>query len=659
MQGFNALWLPGTDHASISTEVKIVDSMAKEGITKEQIGREAFLERAWKWKEQYGGTIIEQLKKLGSSCDWERESFTMDKTLTAAVLEVFEYLYNKGLIYRGEKLINWCPKCGTTISDAEVDHEDKDGFFWHFKYPVSDGSFLEFATTRPETMLGDTAIAVHPKDDRYKHLVGKTVTVPIVERVIPIIADEYVDMEFGVGVVKITPAHDPNDFEVGERHNLPKINIMNDDGTLNANAGSYRGLDRYEARKKIVEDFTERGLFIKVENHRHAVGVHERCKTVVEPLIKLQWFVKMEELAKPAINAYKTGELKFIPDRFSKIYLNWLENIHDWCISRQLWWGHRIPAYYCEDCGYCHVSKMAVTACTKCGSQKIKQDEDTLDTWFSSALWPFATLANTLNKEVTYNMDTYELGVAVQKIYDFIWDEFCDWYIEMVKPRLYNKEDSTRNAALWTLKTVIINSLKLLHPYMPFITEEIFTSIQSDEETIMRSAWPVYNEAHNYANEEKEIELIKEAIKGIRNIRTEMNVPPSKKSSIVVVSASPEVRAVFENGTAFMKPLAFASEIVVQQDKQGIKKDAVSVVLKDAVLYIPFDELVDISKEIERLIKEKEKLIKEVERVAVKLNNPGFTGKAPENVIKEEREKQEKYQQMLDQVEKQIANLKI
>ena len=806
MQGYNALWLPGTDHASISTEVKIVDQMAKEGITKADIGREGFLARAWEWKKLYGGRIIEQLKKIGSSCDWERERFTMDPGLSKAVLEVFDNLYRKGLIYRGEKLINWCPQCRTTISDAEVDHEDKNGFFWHLKYPI-DGTedYLEFATTRPETMLGDTAIAVHPEDERYAHLVGKTVTVPIVNRRIPIVTDTYVDREFGVGVVKITPGHDPNDFEVGQRHNLPRVNIMNDDGTLNQNAGPYAGLDRFEARKRIVEEFKSMGLFIKVEPHTHAVGVHERCGIVVEPLLKVQWFVKMEELAKPAIDAYKNGELRFVPDRFSKIYLNWLENIRDWCISRQLWWGHRIPAYYCGDCGHMEVSKEAVTACPKCGSGSITQDEDTLDTWFSSALWPFATLGwpdktpdlehfyptnvlvtgydiiffwvvrmvfsgieytgklpfrdvfmhglvrdsegrkmskslgngvdplgiieqygadtlrlmlvtgnaagndlrfrperleasrnflnklwnatrfirmnfdgavpsvsfealtpadrwilskmNTLCRDVTQNMDNYDLGVAVQKIYDFVWDEFCDWYIEMVKPRLYNRDDQSRDAALWTLHTVIISALKLLHPYMPFITEEIFTSIQSEEPTIMRSSWPAYQEDFNFEKEEKEIEIIKEAVKGMRNVRSEMNVPPSKKSKVIIVSQSPETRRIFDHGRAYLTTLGYASELVIQADKNGVADDAVSVVAQDAVAYIPFAELVDIGKEIQRLQKEQEKLTKEVERVSAKLHNPGFVGKAPENVIQEEREKADKYTAMLKQVEGQLAKL--
>lgn len=805
MQGYNALWIPGTDHAAISTEVKIVNKMREEGLTKEDVGRDGFLKRAWEWKEEYGGTILNQLKKLGSSCDWDRERFTMDEGLSDAVLTVFCKLYEKGYIYQGEKLINWCPTCQTTISDAEVEHEDKQGGFWHIKYPIKDTNrFLEFATTRPETMLGDTAIAVHPDDDRYKDVVGKVCIVPFVNREIPIIADTYVDMEFGTGVVKITPAHDPNDFEVGERHNLAKINILNDDGTINANGGKLEGMDRYEARKQIIEELDEMGLFIRKEDINHAVGTHDRCHTVIEPLIKKQWFVKMEELAKPALDAYYNKDLKFVPDRFGKIYTHWLEDIHDWCISRQLWWGHRIPAYYC-DCGEVIVSKTAPTVCPKCGGTHIVQDEDCLDTWFSSALWPFSTLGwpektpelehfyptsvlvtgydiiffwvvrmvfsaieqmgevpfktvlihglvrdsqgrkmskslgngidpleiikvagadalrltlitgnapgndmrfynervensrnfanklwnasrfvmmhigdsepkfdkdaltaadrwilskvNSLAKNVTANLDAYELGIAVQNVYDFIWDEYCDWYIEMVKPRLYNQENPTREAALWTLKTVLINALKLLHPFMPFVTEEIFTSIQSEEETIMLSKWPQYSEEFNFADDEKAIELMKEAIKSIRNIRAEMNVAPSKKANVIVVSDNEEVRSIFEKGKVFFAPLAYASDVIVQADKTGISDDAVSTAIHNGVIYMPFAELVDIAKEKERLAKEKEKLIKEVERVEKKLSNQGFVSKAPEKVINEEKAKLEKYSSMLKSVEEQIARL--
>ena len=805
MQGYNALWVPGTDHASISTEVKIINKMAEEGVTKEDIGREGFLKRAWEWKKEYGSTILNQLKKLGSSCDWERERFTMDEGLSNAVLTVFENLYNKGYIYRGEKLINWCPKCQTTISDAEVNHEDKQGHFWHIKYPIKGTDrFLEFATTRPETMLGDTAIAVHPDDDRYKDIVGMTCIVPFVDREIPIIADEYVDREFGTGVVKITPAHDPNDFEVGERHSLPKINILNDDGTINANGGKFEGMDRYEARKRIVEELDQMGLLIRVEDITHAVGVHDRCNEVIEPMIKKQWFVKMEEMAKPAIDALKNGDLRFVPERFGKIYLHWLENIKDWCISRQLWWGHRIPAYYC-DCGNVVVSRTQPEKCPKCGSTHLVQDEDTLDTWFSSALWPFSTLgwpektpefeyfyptsvlvtgydiiffwvvrmvfsgleqtgkvpfkdvlihglvrdsqgrkmskslgngidplevinkygadalrlmlitgnapgndmrfywerveasrnfankvwnatrfvmmnfdggeddttteltsadkwilsrANKVVKEVTDNLEAYELGIASQKIQDFIWDEFCDWYIEMVKPRLYNKEDPTRNGALATLKRVLITAMKLLHPFMPFITEEIFTTIQSDEETIMLSKWPEYSEELNFDEDERAIALMMDAVKGIRNTRTGMNVPPSKKAKVFVVSANADIRDIFEKGKVFFATLAYASEVIVQADKTGIEDDAVSVVVNDCVVYMPFAELVDIDKEIERLTKERDKLVKEVERVDKKLANQGFVSKAPAKVIEEEKEKQVKYTAMLKGVEEQLANLK-
>lgn len=805
MQGYSALWLPGTDHASISTEVKIVDKLAKEGTTKEELGREEFLKRAWEWKEEYGGTIVNQLKKLGNSCDWDRERFTMDEGLSKAVLEVFVKLYEKGYIYKGEKLINWCPNCQTTISDAEVDHEDKDGFFWHIKYPIKDtNEFLQFATTRPETMLGDTAIAVNPNDERYKHLIGKTCIIPFVNREIPIISDNYVDMEFGTGVVKITPAHDPNDFEVGERHNLPKINILNDDGTINENGGKFNGLYRYDARKQIIKELEELGLFIKAEPINHSVGTHERCSEVVEPLIKSQWFVKMEDLAKPALEAYYNKELRFIPDRFAKIYTHWLENIKDWCISRQLWWGHRIPAYYCSECGNIEVKIDAPEKCSKCNSNNLKQDEDTLDTWFSSALWPFSTLGwpekteeleyfyptnvlvtgydiiffwvvrmvfsgleqmgelpfkdvlihglvrdsegrkmskslgngidpleviekygadalrlmltsgnsagndlrfywekiesnrnflnkiwnatrfilmnieeepncnisdltdadkwilskcNTLAKEVTQNLESYDLGIALSKIYDFIWDEYCDWYIEMVKPRLYNKEDNSRYAALWTLKTVLINSLKMLHPFAPFVTEEIFTSIQDKEETIMLSKWPEFKEEFNFKLEEESIELIKIAVKNIRNIRSEMNVPNSKKAQIILVSEDDKTKEIFKTSEIFFNTLAYASELIIQDNKDNILNDSVSVVIPNGVIYMPFAELVDIEKELQRLQKEEAKLVKEVERVEKKLSNEGFVSKAPANVIEEEKTKMSKYNDMLKKVREQISNL--
>ncbi len=806
MAGFNALWIPGTDHASISTEVKIVDKMAEEGLTKKQIGREAFMVRAWDWKEKYGNQILLQLRKFGSSCDWERVRFTMDEGLSNAVLEVFLRLYNKGLIYRGEKLINWCPKCLTTISDAEVSHQDSDSKFYHFKYPIKGtNEFLCFATTRPETILADTAIAVNPEDERYTNFVGKTAVVPIVNREIPVVADSYVEKDFGTGVVKITPAHDMNDFEVGVRHNLPRINVMNDNGTMNENAGEYAGLDRFEARKLIVEKFKELGLFVKVEDIKNAVGIHERCSCVVEPLLKKQWFVKMEPLAKPAIEAYKTGKLRFVPERFGKIYLNWLENIHDWCISRQLWWGHRIPGFYCGKCGEVTVSKQMPSNCPKCGYEKLSQDEDSLDTWFSSALWPFSTLGwpdqteelkhfyptdvlvtsydiiffwvvrmvfsgieqmgelpfkdvfihglirdsqgrkmskslgngvdpldfienfgadalrltivtgnspgndsryyperveanrNFLNKiwnasrfvlmnlpedepkagindltptdkwilskvnslvcDVTENMDNYELGLAVSKIHDFIWDEYCDWYIEMVKPRLYNINDPTRETALWTLKTVLITALKLLHPYMPFITEEIFTSIQSDEESIMVSSWPEYDDSLNFHKEEKEVSIIKELVKGIRAVRTEMNVAPSRKVKVFIVCQNNEIKSIFENSKDFMGLITYGSQFDVQMDKTGIGEDAVPVVIENAVAYMPLADLIDIDKEIERLTREKGNLIKEVERIDKKLSNEGFVNKAPEKVIEEEKEKRTKYNGMLQNVIKQLEQL--
>ncbi len=807
MQGYNALWIPGTDHASISTEVKIVNQMAEEGLTKEDIGREEFLKRAWAWKDEYGSRIINQLKKLGSSCDWDRERFTMDEGLSDAVTEVFLRLYKKGYIYKGEKLINWCPTCQTTISDAEVNHEDKQGHFWHLKYPIKGtDQFLEFATTRPETLLGDTAIAVNPDDPRYTDVVGKTCIVPFVNREIPVIADPYVDMTFGTGVVKITPAHDPNDFEVGQRHNLPKINILNDDGTINENGGKFKGMDRYAAREVIVEELKEMGLYIKTEDITHAVGCHDRCGDVIEPLIKSQWFVKMEELAKPAIEVLNDHRLEFIPDRFGKTYLHWLNNIHDWCISRQLWWGHRIPAYYCDKCGHINVAKTAPEKCEKCGHTHLTQDEDTLDTWFSSALWPFSTLgwpeeteelkyfyptsvlvtgydiiffwvirmvfsgmeqmkdvpfrkvlihglvrdnlgrkmskslgngvdplevikevgadvlrltlitgnapgndmrwreekvsanrnftnklwnatrfilmnfkddeepqcslsdltdadkwilskANTLVKNVTDNLEAYELGVAVQNTYDFVWDEFCDWYIEMVKPRLYNESDPTRNAALWTLKKVLITSLKLLHPCMPFITEEIFQSVQSEEESIMISKWEEYKEEYNFPKEEKAIELIKTAVKSIRNRRAEMNVAPSKKVEVFVGSENPEVREIFENGKVFFASLASASEVVIEENAADKGRDFVSLVIPGALISIPFAELIDIEKETQRLKKEVEKLQKEVERVEKKLSNPGFVGKAPEKVINEEKAKGEKYEKMLAAVKEQLESL--
>ena len=809
MQGYNALWQPGTDHAAIATEVKVIQKLKEQGIDKNDIGREEFLKHAWEWKEEYGGRIVNQLKKLGSSADWDRERFTMDEGCSKAVEEVFVKLYNKGYIYKGSRIINWCPVCKTSISDAEVEHVDQDGFFWHINYPIvgEEGRFVEIATTRPETLLGDTAVAVNPEDERYQDLVGKMLKLPLTDREIPVIADSYVDKEFGTGCVKITPAHDPNDFEVGKRHNLPEINIMNDDATINELGGKYAGMDRYEARKAMVADLDALGLLVKVVPHTHSVGTHDRCKTTVEPMIKPQWFVKMQEMAKPAIEALKKNELNFVPDRFDKIYLHWLENIRDWCISRQLWWGHRIPAYYCDECGEVVVAKEMPKVCPKCGCTHFKQVEDTLDTWFSSALWPFSTLGwpdktedfdyfyptdvlvtgydiiffwvirmvfsaieqtgkvpfhhvlihglvrdsqgrkmskslgngidpleiidqygadalrltlitgnapgndmrfymerveasrnfankvwnasrfimmnlekaevpgempkdqltaadkwilskvNTLAKEVTENMDKYELGIAVQKVYDFIWEEFCDWYIEMVKPRLYNDGDTTKSAALWTLKTVLVNALKLLHPYMPFITEEIFCTLQSAEESIMISKWPEFTEEWHFTEDEAAVEMIKEAVRGIRNVRTGMNVPPSKKAKVFVVSESENVRNTFENGKVFFATLGSASEVTVQADRSGIDEDAVSAVLPEAVIYMPFAELVDIDKEIERLQKEEQRLTKELARVNGMLSNERFMSKAPESKVAEERAKLEKYSQMMDQVKERLTHL--
>ncbi len=826
MQGYNALWQPGTDHASIATEVRIIEKLKEEGISKEDLGREGFLKRAWEWKDEYGGRIIGQLKKLGSSCDWDRERFTMDEGCNRAVTEVFCKMHEKGWIYKGSRIINWCPVCNTSISDAEVEYEEQAGHFWHIKYPLVDENgqpsrteFLEFATTRPETMLGDTAVAVNPDDERYTYLKGRQVWLPIVNKPIPVVEDEYVDMEFGTGVVKITPAHDPNDFEVGRRHNLPEVNIMNDDATINANGGKYEGLDRYEARKQIVKELEAEGLLVKIEDYSHNVGTHDRCKTTIEPMIKKQWFVKMEELIKPAVEAVKKGEIKLIPERMDKTYYNWTDNIRDWCISRQLWWGHRIPAYYCDECGEVVVAGTAPAVCPKCGSTHFTQDPDTLDTWFSSALWPFSTLGwpemtedlkyfyptdvlvtgydiiffwvirmifsgyeqmgekpfhtvlfhglvrdsqgrkmskslgngidpleiiekygadalrltlitgnapgndmrfyyerveasrnfankvwnasrfimmnmeqaeektgnrgwevsydeirkdlepadkwiisklNTLIQDVTDNIDHYELGIAVQKVYDFIWDEFCDWYIEMVKPRLYQKDtdgQGSNNAALWTLKNVLIDALKLLHPYMPFITEEIFCTIQSEEESVMISKWPAFSQDRDYKEEEKAIELIKEAVRGIRNIRTQMNVAPGRKAAVFVVSDGADVRKIFEEGSLFFASLAGASEVTVQADRNGIADDAVSVVIPGATVYIPFAELVDIAQEIERLQKEEKRLNGELARVNGMLGNEKFMSRAPESKVAEERAKLEKYTQMLAQVQERLTQL--
>ena len=831
MQGYEALWQPGTDHAAIATEVKVIESLKKQGIDKEDLGREGFLKKCWDWRKEYGGRIINQLYRLGSSADWDRERFTMDKGCSDAVLEVFVKLYEKGYIYKGSRIVNWCPVCQTSISDAEVEHEDQNGFFWHINYPIAgeEGRFVEIATTRPETLLGDTAVAVNPEDERYQDLVGKMLKLPLTDREIPVIADSYVDKEFGTGCVKITPAHDPNDFEVGKRHSLPEINILNDDATINLPGSKYHGMERYEARKAMVADLEALGLLVKVVPHTHAVGIHDRCSTTVEPMVKQQWFVKMEEMIKPAVEGVKNGEIKLIPPRMDKSYFNWTDNIRDWCISRQLWWGHRIPAYYCQDCNEVVVAKEAPSVCPKCGGSHFKQDEDTLDTWFSSALWPFSTLgwpektedleyfyptdvlvtgydiiffwvirmifsgyeqmgkapfhtvlfhglirdsegrkmskslgngidplevidkygadalrmtlvtgnapgndmrfywenvensrnfankiwnasrfimmnmekadkaqmeyydmvyglkgaedrqqvealgqqapltmadkwilskANALAKEVTENLDKFELGIALQKVYDFVWEEFCDWYIEMVKPRLWKDEDSTKAAAVWTLKTVLIQSLKLLHPYIPFVTEEIFCNLQDEEESIMISSWPVYRKEWEFKTEETSVETIKEAVRAIRTVRTSMNVPPSKKAKVYVVSENEKLLEIFEHSKVFFATLGYASQVYLQKDKEGIGEDAVSAVIPQAAIYMPFAELVDISREIERLEKEEERLTKELARVNGMLKNEKFVSKAPAAKIAEEREKQEKYSQMMEQVKERLAQLR-
>ena len=809
MQGYSALWQPGTDHAAIATEVKVTEKLKEQGIDKKEIGREEFLKHAWAWKEEYGNRIVSQLKKMGSSADWDRERFTMDEGCSRAVKEVFVRLYDKGYIYKGSRIINWCPVCKTSISDAEVIHEEQDGYFWHINYPVvgEPGRFVEIATTRPETLLGDTAVAVNPDDERYTDIVGKMLELPLTDRQIPVIADPYVDKEFGTGCVKITPAHDPNDFEVGKRHNLEEINILNDDATINELGGKYAGMDRYEARKQMVADLDALGLLVKVVPHSHNVGTHDRCKTTVEPMIKPQWFVRMKEMGQAALDIIKTDELSFVPEQFDKTYIHWLENIRDWCISRQLWWGHRIPAWYCDECGETIVSRETPTVCPKCGCTHLTQDEDTLDTWFSSALWPFSTLGwpdktpeyeyfyptsvlvtgydiiffwvirmvfsaleqtgkspfkhvlihglvrddqgrkmskslgngidplevidkygadalrltlitgnapgndmrfywervensrnfankiwnatrfimmnmekadfsavklsdltiadrwilskvNTLAKEMTDNMEKFELGIAVSKVYDFIWEEFCDWYIEMVKPRLYSETDETKGAALWTLKTVLGNALKLLHPFMPFITEEIYCTLNPDEDSIMIAAWPKETEDFAYAEDEAAVEMMKEAVRSIRGVRTSMNVPPSKKASVFVVTEDAAVQETFKNGAVFFGTLAGASEVHVQADKAGIADDAVSAVIPQATIYIPFAELVDLEKEIARLTKEEERLTKEIARSNGMLGNPNFINKAPEAKVQAEKEKLANYQQMMEQVQTRLEQLK-
>ena len=802
MKGYAALWIPGTDHAGIATQIKVEAELRKEGLTRYDLGREKFLERVWDWKRQYGNRIINQLKKLGSSCAWSHERFTMDDGCSDAVKEVFVKLYNKGLIYQGHRIINWCPHCITALSDAEVEYTEQDGFFWHIKYPVKDSDrFVEIATTRPETLFGDTAVAVNPDDGRYADLVGKTLILPLVGREIPVIADEYVDKEFGTGCVKITPAHDPNDFEVGLRHNLEQIKVMNDDATMNKYAGKYQGMDRYECRKAMVEELKDLGLLVKTVPHKHNVGQCYRCGTTVEPIISKQWFVKMKPLAEPAVEVVKNGTVKFVPDRFSKTYLNWMENVHDWCISRQLWWGHRIPAFYCEDCGETTVSKDIVTKCPKCGGA-VKQDSDVLDTWFSSALWPFSTLGwpketedfkyfyptstlvtgydiiffwvarmifsaleqtgkapfdhvfihgivrdsqgrkmskslgngidpleviaeygadalrftlatgnspgndmryykerveasrnfankiwnasrfllmnldidkielpdeselrvedkwilsvfNRVAKEVGENIDKFELGIAVSKLYDFIWDSYCDWYIELVKPRLYAK-DGSEKAAQQVLAYVLENSLKLLHPFMPFITEEIFGYLPTGEESIMISSWPEFDEKLCFEADEKRMNIVMNAIKAIRNVRTQMNVVPSKKAKVIIVT---EDKSLFEGTEQFFEKLASASETVIQADKSGIDDNAVSAVSEGAELFIPLDELIDRDKELARLSDEKKRLEAEIKRVESKLGNAGFVAKAPEKIVSEEREKGEKYKEMLAKVIQSIESM--
>lgn len=810
MQGYNALWQPGTDHASIATEVKVIQSLKEQGINKADLTREEFLDKCWEWRKEYGGRIVKQLRKLGSSADWQRERFTMDEGCSHAVQEVFTKLYKKGWIYKGSRIVNWCPVCKTSISDAEVEHEEQDGFFWHINYPVvgEEGRFVEIATTRPETLFGDTAVAVNPEDERYKDIVGKTLKLPMTDREIPVIADAYVDKEFGTGCVKITPAHDPNDFEVGKRHNLEEIVVINDDATMNEKAGKYAGMDRYECRKALVDDLKKEGLLVKVVPHSHNVGVHDRCHTTVEPMIKQQWFVKMDEMIKPAVEGVKNGDIKLLPKRMDKTYFNWTDNIRDWCISRQLWWGHRIPAWYCDDCGEMVVSIENPGKCPKCGCTHMTQDPDTLDTWFSSALWPFSTLGwpektedldyfypndvlvtgydiiffwvirmvfsglehtgktpfhtvlihglvrdsqgrkmskslgngidpleiidqygadalrltlvtgnapgndmrfynerveasrnfankvwnasrfilmnmkeegvtkpdasllttadkwilsrvNTLAKDVTENMDKYELGIAVQKVYDFVWDEFCDWYVEMAKYRIYHAEENPEaaNCALWVLKTVLGNALKLLHPFMPFITEEIYGALVPEEESLMMSSWPVYKDEWNFPADETAVEHIKDITRGIRNMRAEMNVPNNRRTKVFVISEDAELLAGVDAMKDSVLPLMLANEIVADNEKKDVAEDAVSIVVPGATVYLPLEDLVDFEQELERLKKEEEKLTKEIARAKGMLSNERFVSKAPEAKVQEEKEKLEKYTQMLANVQERMKGL--
>lgn len=810
MDGYETLWQPGTDHASIATEVKVVERIKEqEGKTKYELGREEFLKRAMDWRNEFGRKIVDQMKQLGDSCDWDRERFTMDEGCNEAVTEFFIKLYEKGQIYRGNRIINWCPDCKTTLSDAEVEHEEKDGNFYHIKYFLKDSDdFLEIATTRPETLLGDTGIAVNPEDERYSHLVGKTAILPLVGRELPIVADDYVDKDFGSGAVKMTPAHDPNDFGVGERHNLEQINVMNEDGTMNELAGKYQGMDRYECRKELIKDLEEQGYLIQIKDHPHAVGTCYRCHTVIEPRLSEQWFVKMDELAKPAIDILKSKELQFVPERYDKTYLQWLENIRDWCISRQLWWGHQIPAYYCQECGEVVVAKEMPKSC-KCGCGEFKQDEDVLDTWFSSALWPFSTLgwphnteeleyyyptnvlvtgydiiffwvvrmafagmfcmnekpfdhvlihglvrdsqgrkmskslgngidplevidqygadalrfmlvtgnspgndmrfymerveaarnfanklwnasrfvfmnideeimngvtresveanltiadkwiisrANNVVKEVIDNMDKFDLGIAAQKIYDFAWTEYCDWYIEIVKPRLYGDDVAAKKAALYTLTYVLETILKLLHPYMPFITEEIYTYLPTVEGSIVIANWPHYKEEDNMSSEEEMMELAMEGIRNIRNARAEMDVPPSKKAKVIIVPTE-EKKSAVEATKEYFVTLASASTVEIADNEANIPEDAVSVVINGAKIFIPLDELVDFEKEKERLTKEKAKLESEIKRVNGKLSNQGFLAKAPESLVNEEKAKKEKFEEMMKSVLERLENI--
>ncbi|GKU23872.1 valine--tRNA ligase [Clostridium folliculivorans] len=807
MQGFSTLWLPGEDHASIATEVKVENELLKQGLKKKEMGREAFLEKVWEWTDEYRERIRTQLKKMGCSADFTREAFTMDENLNKAVKHVFVKLHNEGLIYQGNRITNWCPKCQTALSDAEIEYEEQEGNFWHIKYPVKDSNeFLEIATTRPETLLGDTAVAVNPNDERFKHLIGKTLILPLVGREIPVVADDYVDIEFGTGAVKITPAHDPNDYEVGKRHNLPQIRVMDDKGTINELGGKYQGLDRYDARNQMVKDLDEQGLLVKIKPHTHNVGTHDRCSTVIEPIISKQWYVKMESLAKPAVDAVKEKKTKFIPERFEKTYFNWMENIQDWCISRQLWWGHRIPVWYCKDCGEIIVSEGTPTTCSKCNSESLYQETDVLDTWFSSALWPFSTLGwpdktddlkyfyptstlvtgydiiffwvarmifsgihnmgevpfenvlihgiirdsegkkmskslgngvdpldvietygadalrfmlvngnapgndirffpekvesarnfankiwnasrfvmmnldrdlmdkykdcteysladkyilsklNTIVKEVTDNIENFELGIALQKIYDFMWTELCDWYIELAKPVLYGNDEKSKGVVYNVLFKVLTTGLQLLHPVMPFITEEIYTHLDAEYESITISKWPVYEENLHDEIAEKDMTLIIEAIKALRNVRAEMNVPPSRKAKVIAYIADESKRA-FENGRSYIEKLASASEVAFITDKQEVPENAVSVVVQGGELFMPLLDLVDREKELDRLNKEKTKLEGEILRVEKKVNNPGFVNKAPKEVVDAERAKGEKYKEMLEAVLARISSL--